>query len=64
MLELVLPGGQCPHMSGAIEIATKIDPSVYLVHVTAGDRHDISYEKVGGAWKACVFRSEPQRRMP
>ena len=51
-LALELPEMNYPGMAGAIEIATKVMPSVFRILVYAGNDLDMEYHGYDGKWKA------------
>lgn len=51
-IALDLPQNNCCDMSGAIEIAEKIMPSVWRIAVFADGKSDVEYRHVYGKWQA------------
>ena len=51
-IALEMPDGQCCDMSGAIDIAEKIMPSVWRIQTISGGKTDVEYRLFRGKWDA------------
>ena len=56
-IALDMPAGMCCDMTGAIEIALQIMPSVFRIETLAGGHSDMQYYCVGGKWSVSNVRA-------
>ena len=56
-VQINLPPGNCADMTGAIEFATLVLPSVALIRTYSDSIRDAEYRKIGGTWVPRLPRS-------
>ena len=61
-LVLILPEGNCCDMTGAIEIAEKIMPSVWRISTYVAGKKDTEYRLECGKWSAYTLIIPPNFR--
>lgn len=62
-LALDLPELACCDMTGAVDIATKLDPDVWRIEVFSGGDPDVRYLKIESGWVSVDTR-KPGGRQP
>jgi hypothetical protein len=60
-MALELPDGNCPNMSGVIEIAKEIMPEVWRIETYCDQGPDIEYRISNGEWEAFYLEKRTNR---